>query len=245
MAVNNVKTDVRLLKASEIECRVGTLKQDGSGCSLLLYKDARVDMRLLDEIYGRLGWKRDHELINGNLFCTISVWDESKKEWVSKQDVGTESYTEKEKGQASDAFKRAGFNWGIGRELYTGPFIWIPLSNNETYVNNSKRCLNTKFRVKDIGYNNENEIDKLVIVDDNGKVRFSFGDVKEKVEKPVRHVAQQTQGVYTGAQLQAALNEMAQTKSYNEIGVVWNKYPALHNVDEFKNLTIEQGKKYK
>lgn len=245
MAVNKTKTDVRLLKASEIECRVGTLKQDGSGCSLLLYKDARVDMRLLDEIYGRLGWKRDHELINGNLFCTISVWDESKKEWVSKQDVGTESYTEKEKGQASDAFKRAGFNWGIGRELYTGPFIWIPLSNNETYVNNSKRCLYTKFRVKDIGYNNENEIDKLVIVDDKGKVRFTFGDVKEKVEKPVHHVAQQMQGVYTGAQLQAALNEMAQTKSYNDISVVWNKYPALHNVDEFKNLTIEQGKRYK
>lgn len=76
-------------------------------------KEARVDMRLLDEFFGPTNWKRSHELINGNLFCTVSIWDNEKKEWVSKQDVGTESNTEKEKGQASDAFKRACFNWGI------------------------------------------------------------------------------------------------------------------------------------
>lgn len=104
-----------------------------NGCSLLLYKDARVDMRMLDEVYGPNNWQRSHELINGNLFCTISVWDADKGVWVNKQDVGTESNTEKEKGQASDAFKRAAFNWGIGRELYTAPFIWITLDSSEVY----------------------------------------------------------------------------------------------------------------
>ena len=102
------KNSIRPLLASEIECRVGTMKPDGSGCSLLLYKDARVDMRILDEVFGEMNWKRHHDVVNGNLFCTLSIWDNEKKEWVSKQDVGTESSTEKEKGQASDAFKRAG-----------------------------------------------------------------------------------------------------------------------------------------
>lgn len=116
--------EFRDLTANEIECRVNTVSE--KGCSLLLYKDARCDMNILDEIVGRQNWQRSHEVINGNLFCNVSIYDEEKKEWITKQDVGTESYTEKEKGQASDSFKRACFNWGIGRELYTAPFIWIP-----------------------------------------------------------------------------------------------------------------------
>ena len=116
----------RALRANEIECRVSTINE--YGLALLLYKDARVDMRLLDETVGSLNWKRSHQIIDGNLYCTIEVWDDDKKQWISKQDVGTESYTEKEKGQASDSFKRAGFNFGIGRELYTAPFVWIPAS---------------------------------------------------------------------------------------------------------------------
>ena len=88
------KNSIRPLLASEIECRVGTMKPDGSGCSLLLYKDARVDMRILDEVFGEMNWKRHHDVVNGNLFCTLSIWDNEKKEWVSKQDVGTESSTE-------------------------------------------------------------------------------------------------------------------------------------------------------
>lgn len=116
--------EFRDLTASEIECRVNTVSE--KGCTLLLYKDARCDMKILDETVGRQNWQRSHEVINGNLFCNVSIYDEEKKEWVKKQDVGTETYTEKEKGQASDSFKRACFNWGIGRELYTAPFIWIP-----------------------------------------------------------------------------------------------------------------------
>lgn len=108
------KNSIRPLLASEIECRVGTMKPDGSGCSLLLYKDARVDMRILDEVFGEMNWKRHHDVVNGNLFCTLSIWDNEKKEWVSKQDVGTESSTEKEKGQASDAFKRADLTGELG-----------------------------------------------------------------------------------------------------------------------------------
>ena len=101
----------RLLTADEIECRIGTVK--AQGVSLLLYKDARTDQNILDEVVGSMNWQRSHQILDGNLYCTVSIWDEEKKQWISKQDVGTESFTEKEKGQASDCFKRACFNFGI------------------------------------------------------------------------------------------------------------------------------------
>ena len=166
--------DIRLLKANEIECRIGTFKE-GKGISLLLYKDARVDMRILDEVFGFDGWEREHQLIDGKLFCTVRVWSEKRNCWISKQDVGTESNTEKEKGQVSDAFKRACFNLGIGRELYTAPFIWIPASMGYTKYE--------KFEVKEIGYNEDREINMLVIVDSKGKECFKFGKkVKQNIK---------------------------------------------------------------
>lgn len=161
--------EFRLLKASEIDCRVGTVSE-GRGFSLLLYKDARVDMKILDEVFGWDGWKREHNLIDGKLFCTVSIWSDKRNEWIQKQDVGTESYTEKEKGQASDAFKRACVNIGIGRELYTAPFIWI----NGTKYNAKK----DRFTVKSISYNEDREISSLEIVDSKGNIAYSFGSKK-------------------------------------------------------------------
>lgn len=111
----------RDLTAEEIECRVAQAK--ANGVSLLLYKDARCDQNILDETFGAMNWQRQHTRDNAN--CIVSIWDENKQQWIGKEDTGTESNTEKEKGLASDSFKRACFNWGIGRELYTAPFIWI------------------------------------------------------------------------------------------------------------------------
>lgn len=112
----------RDLKSDEIDCRPAMINE--KGISLLLYKDARVDQDILDETVGPMDWQRKHTRDNAN--CIVSIWDNDKKQWVEKEDTGTESNTEKEKGLASDSFKRACFNWGIGRELYTAPFIWIP-----------------------------------------------------------------------------------------------------------------------
>ena len=121
----------RNLDASEIECRVGTCSE--KGVSLLLYKDARVDARILDEAVGNSGWQCRFYECKGNLFCSVGVRilrdydkDTILPEWVWKDDCGAPSNMEAEKGEASDAFKRACFKWGIGRELYTAPFIWIP-----------------------------------------------------------------------------------------------------------------------
>lgn len=115
----------RKLRADEIECRVKNVTK--FGVMLLLYKDARCDQNILDETFGAMNWQRHHSRDNAN--CIVSIWDDSKKMWVEKEDTGTESNTEKEKGLASDSFKRACFNWGIGRELYTAPDIWFSAKN--------------------------------------------------------------------------------------------------------------------
>ena len=169
----------RVLKASEIDCRIQSIGQNKTGAvgtTVLLYKDARVDMNILDETVGAMNWQREHSVVNGNLYCTISIWDEVKEQWISKSDVGTESNTEKEKGQASDSFKRAGFNWGIGRELYSAPFVYIQLDKSEYIERNGKLTSNAKFKVKDIAYDENRNIVRLIVVDSKGKVRYTFGE---------------------------------------------------------------------
>ena len=112
----------RDLTADEIEVRVQSVKE--KGIVLLLYKNARCDMNILDETIGPENWQREHYECKGNLFCRVGI--KCNDEWVWKSDCGTESNTDAEKGEASDSFKRACFNWGIGRELYTAPFIFVP-----------------------------------------------------------------------------------------------------------------------
>ena len=185
------KNFIRLLKADEIECRVSVINE--KGLSLLLYKDARVDQRILDETFGAFGWKRSHQCIDGNLYCTVEVFDKETMQWIAKQDVGTMGYTEKEKSQASDSFKRACFNWGIGRELYSAPFIWIPVGKasiqmKEGEDRKKRYYCNDRFSVESIAYNNDREISALVINNDKGqtvyelKAKADMGSRKEKVE---------------------------------------------------------------
>jgi hypothetical protein len=179
---------IRKLRADEIDCRILTISE--KGFSVALYKNARVDMKILDETFGIFGWKRTHQVINNSLFCDIAIWDNENKQWVTKQDVGKESNMEKEKGQASDSFKRAGTNVGIGRELYTAPFIWIkPLKPKEVYNRESdsnkkaKWSTRTTINVSIIEYNDEGEISSLTLSDQYGKKRFEF-DSSSLLRKP-------------------------------------------------------------
>lgn len=172
--------EIRLLTAREIECRVSMIRK--SGIQLLLYKDARVDMAILDEIVGPMNWQRHHTRDNAN--CIISIWDDEKACWVDKEDVGTESNTEAQKGLASDSFKRAGVNWGIGRELYTAPFIWIDKANCEIKEDNGRLKCNDRFEVKEIGYNEHREINRLVIVNSKtGNAVYEYGTGRKEASK--------------------------------------------------------------
>lgn len=162
--------EIPLLTKEDIECRIQSVNDKGA--VLLLYKTARADMRILDEVFGAMNWQRHHEVVNGNLFCTISIYDPDKGQWVSKQDCGVPSNTQGEKGEASDAFKRAGFSWGIGRELYDSPFIWIA----------GKVGKYDRFHVTDIQYDREKrEFTRLTICDDKGKERYRLGT---KTDRP-------------------------------------------------------------
>lgn len=158
----------RDLRADEIECRVGVCRENG--LSLLLYKDARCDARILDEQVGPENWQNEFYECKGTLFCKVGILvdrGEQLCEWVWKDDAGSPSNMEAAKGEASDAFKRACFKWGIGRELYTAPFIWIPADKVELAKNQRGNwyCKN-EFRVAKIAIEN-GRITGIRIVDAN------------------------------------------------------------------------------
>ena len=169
----------RKLRENEIEARVQSVK--ANGLVLLLYKDARCDMKLLDETVGPMNWQKEYLRDNSN--CRVSIWDIEKKQWVSKEDTGTESNTEKEKGKASDSFKRACFNWGIGRELYSAPFIWIPAERCNIKQSGNKYICNDKFRVEKITYDDDGNIDGLSIMNDTARVRAFVQPPKNNKKK--------------------------------------------------------------
>ena len=172
--------EFRPLRADEIDCRISQIEKNW--CTLLLYKDARVDMNILDETVGCMNWQKHYSRDNAN--CTISIWDEDKKQWVEKEDTGTESFSEAEKGLASDSAKRSGFCWGIGRELYTAPSIFIIPNKEIKYKNNGKEVdeffeykegkytTKTKFYVDYIDYDDKRNIKDLIIRDQKGNIRF-------------------------------------------------------------------------
>ena len=186
--------EFRKLKAEEIDCRVSQI--DKTWLTLLLYKDARVDQNILDETVGAMNWQKRYVRDNAN--CIVGIWDNDKKQWVEKEDTGTESFTEQEKGLASDSFKRACFNWGIGRELYTAPTIFITPKKDIKYKiykngeqkevdeffekGNGKYDTKTRFYVDYIDYEGNNIAD-LVIRDHKGNIRFE--QLREKTQNEI------------------------------------------------------------
>jgi hypothetical protein len=204
---------MRKLRADEIECRVAQVSS--KGCSLLLYKTARVDRAILDEEFGTMNWQNDFKVIDGKMYGGIAVRDELNT-WIWKWDCGTESNTEAEKGQASDCFKRAGFKWGIGVELYTAPFIWLNVGTVKDEFASKKASKDVykladkfaKYAVKSINYNNDC-ISDLVIVDDKGNAVYSMG----KNVNSFTHKKINDSSIYISL---AKLTDLEQIKNYYE-----------------------------
>lgn len=174
----NLKELSKPLPIESIDFRVQSVNKGGFA-TILAYKDARVDMQRLDDAVGALNWKREHARDNMN--CIVSIWDEDKKQWVSKEDTGTENFTEKEKSLASDSFKRSCFNWGIGRELYDYPLIQIKLNDNEFDKATGKATFNLKLKEWKwfSQFDTNGKLSYLGAKDQNGKVRFQFGEYKK------------------------------------------------------------------
>lgn len=170
----------RILKAEEIECRIAKINE--KGCMLLLHKNARVDANILDETVGAMNWQRHHTRDNAN--CIVSIWDKEKSQWIEKEDTGKESFTEKEKGLASDSFKRACFVWGIGRELYTAPFVWINASDFIMKENKGKKITYDDFQVKNFEVTN-GVITGLSIINASNKNKEVFLMGKQTTQAPL------------------------------------------------------------
>lgn len=169
--------EFRLLRADEIDCRIAMVQS--WGISLLLYKDARCDQNILDETVGAMNWQRHHSRDNAN--CIVSIWDGEKQQWIEKEDTGTESNTEREKGLASDSFKRACFNWGIGRELYTAPAMFVRPEKLKTFKeDNGRFSCKDRFRVNDIIYSGK-KIVKVDVLNENTGSVLTFGECEKKI----------------------------------------------------------------
>lgn len=213
----------RLLRADEVDARVSTVNE--KGLSLLLYKDARCDMNILDETIGCENWQRKHELINGNLFCSVGIYRSDTAEWIWKQDVGTESYTEKEKGQASDSFKRACFNLGIGRELYTAPFMWVPANKCNIKPRGENYTCYDRFTVTRLEYD-DRKICYVEVYNRNTQELISFGRTKAQADTAAQVI---------GAERAAALKKLLDGK-----GVTPDTIFAQYKVNRLEDLTEEQ-----
>ena len=167
----------RPLTANEIECRVGNVAQSGSGFFLLLYKNARVDQTILDETFGAWNWQSKYYQVKNTMVCSVGVYNEKRNEWIWKDNGGDDDYqAEQVKAELSDAFKRACFNWGIGRELYYSPKIWVNATNDNT--------TKARYSVKVIEYDQNKRITRLVIINDKTKeVVFLYGKEDKVAQK--------------------------------------------------------------
>lgn len=217
----------RDLTASEIDCRVSTITD--KGLTLLLYKDARCDMNILDET-GVL-WQRKHYECKGNLFCSVGIYCEDIKEWVWKDDCGAESYTEKEKGEASDSFKRACFNWGIGRELYTAPFIWVPADKyTGSAGKNGKPTTYDRFKVTRIEIKDKKIVALEIVNSKTKNIVYSFG-FAPSADKPATPIQQ----------VKFEISQTARRLKISKGSEVLNRLESLVNFAVNENITPEQA----
>lgn len=225
---------IRKLTAQEIECRVAQVT--AKGCSLLLYKTARVDRAILDELFGDL-WQNDFKLIDGKMYGGIGIYNKELEQWLWRWDCGTESNTEAEKGQASDCFKRAGFKWGIGIELYSAPFIWL---NIETEKNSSGKYQlknkYAKFSVKSIQYDANGTISDLLITDNTGKVVYKFPPTKKEQNNPDIDIIEGLKATDNSANAEAYYNKYKQdVKNLEEFKKVYAQVWKAHRKKEKSN----------
>lgn len=224
----------RALRPDEVECRIGQVSKQGKGLSLLLYKTSRTDMALLDETVGPMSWQVRYEEVKGVLNCTLSLYDEVRGEWVSKQAAGTESNMEAAKGESSDALKRAGFLWGIGRELYTAPFIWVKAE--DCSIQNGK-CYDS-FAVNAMEVENGRITLLTVVNEKTHKVVFSWeSGAKGAVQKPQPKAGKPATKAEMDA-LQEECNEFAYLKGKTVNDVL----EALEKTDSVKSAGFTQWK---
>lgn len=231
--------EFRTLKPTEIQVRPTDTKYNG-GAMLLLYKDARVDMQILDETVGQENWQKRYYEVKGNLYCSVGIRIDN--EWIWKDDCGVESNTECEKGEASDAFKRACFNWGVGRELYSTPKIKIQCP--DSYYYNDKMTMT--FTVADIAFNEAKQCTKLVIVDRFNNVVFDWVNGQQNNTQQQKLTTTKEQKLTTATNLSTEriptglYGKTVNAQSMAALKSIWDSNSNYHNNKIFINLVNKQ-----
>jgi hypothetical protein len=249
----NLKDLNKPVDIENIQFRIQSISAKG-WCTVLAYKDARYDMNMLDKVVGAENWQKRYEMISGNLHCHVGIYNDKIGEWIWKSDVGTESMTEATKGQASDAFKRACFNWGIGRELYDFPRIFLQLKESEFTVAGSKAKQSFGLNMHDWTWVVERESDesikKLYAVDENAEMRYDssrsvFMNKPDGTKapatppnQPVREPAQTT------TKFDAAMKKLVEgIKTVPELEKNWKDNPKLHSNKDYITSITKMKKK--
>ena len=226
-----MKLDFPLLTKDDIEIRIGQMSKDGTKASLLLYQDARCGMKYLDQVVGPMNWQKKFYEVRGLVICSLGIYDKDTNTWTWKDDTGTSGTIEEEKSIISDSFKRCCVCFGLARELYTAPTIWVKI--------NSKY---DKFYVKDIGYQNR-EINKLVITNENGEVVYSYGS-SEKVSQTSQNNPKSTIGSGKGtirATEKALISNYLQKCTMEQCNVFYKTLEKRFGTMNYEMLSDEQG----
>lgn len=227
-----------LLTKDDIEVRIGQMSQDKTKASLLLYKTSRTDADILDRVVGQGNWQKKFYTLQGVgigdnmrsiVVCSVGIYDDDKKEWVWKDDSGTESNVEQDKGVCSDAFKRAsgGSCWGIGRELYSAPTIWVKVESKFD-----------KFTVASISYTDNRQIKTLEIANEKGEIVYSYPkgrNVAQSGQNEPKGSISKEDLDYITRYLDMLPSEEARKKLFNWI----DKHFHTMNLE---SLTLSQGK---
>ena len=229
---------MRNLRKDEIEVRVASTQNNVA--QLLLYKTARTDAAILDETFGQFNWQCTYSENKGNLFCTISVRDPETNQWVSKSDCGSESNIEKEKGEASDAFKRSGFRWGIGVELYSTPRIKIPIEDSDMY--NGRFC--QTFSLKDIQISPDHKITSLSIQDRRGNVRYTYNAQQQQPQQYQQQYQPFQQPIQENSQDNTERFDFDFSQPVRVAATAQSKRKTRYTNDEFIKRLGEEKEKY-
>lgn len=199
----------RDLTEDEIELRVGSTND--SGFQLLLYKNARIDMQLLDEVVGVGNWQREHYILGNDIYCKVGIYNEELKQWVWRADAGSSGTIEEEKSKASDSFKRACVNFGLGRCLYSAPFVWIVSKDKDGVMTGETK--KERYYVDEIGYT-DHKITKLVIKNEKTKkVVFSMGS-SQKLAQTSENQAKNTNSTLNQAKGTISANNKARLDAF-------------------------------
>lgn len=132
----------------EVRWRVQSFSTSKAFATCVAYISSRDVQNRLDKVCSPGMWQTDFRVINDNLYGGIGI--KIGSEWVWKWDCGVESQVEKQKGEASDAIKRAAVQWGIGRDTYEMDLFRVRSSEIKTKDNRPFPIDENKKRIWDL-----------------------------------------------------------------------------------------------